>query len=70
MRWDLRRLTQLRTHDLVESGVVREVVTERDNDIAVKQQTFALTAVGDIRKLMGTDIQMFGKNLSIAACLI
>lgn len=47
-----------------------ETVYKRKNDVAIKKQPFAFTAVGDIRELMGRDIELLGENLPVAAGLI
>ncbi len=47
-----------------------ETVYKGKNDVAVKKQPFAFTAVGDIRELMRGDIELLGENLPVAAGLI
>ena len=48
----------------------REAVCKGKNDIAVKKQPFAFTAVGDIRELVRRDIELLGEYLPVAAGLI
>ena len=48
-RIDLRRL---RRHDAVQLGILREPILERQNDVAVEQQTLAFAALSDIGQLM------------------
>ena len=46
------------------------MIHKRKNDIAKKQQPFALAGVGHIGKLMGRNIKLFRKNLPVAVGLI
>lgn len=66
----LSSLGKFGTHDLVKGSVFRELVTERDNDVAVEQKSFALRTIGYIRKLVVGNGQCFGKNLPVTGCLI
>jgi len=47
-----------------------EAVYEGQDNVAIKKQPFAFTAVGDIRELMRGDIELLGENLPVAAGLI
>ena len=47
-----RHLLRFGGHDAVQLGVLREVVNEGQDRVAVEQQPLALAGVGHIRKLM------------------
>lgn len=66
----IRNLRKLGGHNLVQFKVGRESVHKRQDYIAIEQKPFALAGVRHIGELMGTDIQLLGKNLSIAAGLV
>lgn len=46
------------------------MIYKRKNRAAIKKKPFAFTAVGDIRELMGRNIQLFGENLPVAGRLV
>ena len=46
------------------------MINERQNDIAEKQQPFALAGVGHIGKLMGRDVELLCENLPVSVGLI
>ena len=49
---------------------MRKMIHERDNGIAVKEQTFPGVGIGDIAQLIRGNVKLFGKNLPVAARLI
>ena len=57
----LRNFGKAGREDAVEFKVFREVIDERQNDVAEEQQTFALAGVGHIGKLMGRDLSCFAR---------
>lgn len=46
------------------------MIDEWENDIAVEQQPFTFTGMGNIGQLVGRDVQGVGKNLAVARRLI
>ena len=63
-------LIGLRCHQAVQFQRSIKLILERDNRIAVEQQPLALVAVRNIGKLERRDIQLLGKDLPIAGCLV
>ena len=57
-------------HEAVQTGGFIKSVFEGDNDISVKQQSFAFAGIGDVGKLPGRNIQLFGKDCPVAARLV
>ena len=57
-------------HDAVQFGVLREVVNEGQDRVAVEQQPLALAGVGHIRKLMRRNVELLCENLPVASGLI
>lgn len=57
-------------HDTVQLGVLREVVNEGQDRVAVEQQPLALAGVGHIRKLMRRNVELLRQNLPVASGLI
>jgi len=57
-------------HDAVKLRIAGEAVHEGQDDVAIKKQPFAFTAVGDIRELVRRDIELLGEYLPVAAALI
>ena len=54
----------------VHHGIGREIIRKRQNDLIVADQTFTGSAVGDKLHLLWTDVQLFGKNITVAGSLI
>ena len=46
------------------------MIDEWENDIAIEQQSFAFTGMGDIGQLVRRDIQGTGENLPVASSLV
>ena len=46
------------------------MIDEWENDIAVEQQSFTFTGMGNIGQLVGRDVQGVGKNLPVTRRLI
>ena len=46
------------------------MIDEWENDIAIEQQSFAFTGMGDIGQLVGRDVQGIGENLPVASSLV
>ena len=46
------------------------MIDEWENDIAVEQQSFTFTGMGNIGQLVGRDVQGVGKNLAVTRRLI
>ena len=65
----LQALTGTCGHDAVEVIVLREMILEGQNDIAVEQQAFAGAGVGHIGQLMGRDVELLGEDGAVASCL-
>ena len=57
-------------HNAVKLGVLREVIHERQDCRAIKQQALALTGVGHIAKLVRGNPQLLRQNLTVSACLV
>ena len=66
---DLQVFTRTGGHDAIQLIVLREMILEGQNDIAVKQQAFAGAGVGHIGQLMGGDVELLGKDGTVASCL-
>ena len=54
----------------VQLSVLREVVNEGQDRVAVEQPSLALTGVGHIRKLMRRNVELLCENLPVASRLI
>ena len=57
-------------HNAVKLGVLREVIHERQDRGAIKQQALALTGVGHIAKLVCGNAQLLGEDLPVPASLV
>ena len=57
-------------HNAVKLGILREVIHERQDCRAIKQQALALTGVGHIAKLVCGNAQLLRQNLTVSACLV
>ena len=66
---DLQVFTGTGGHDAIQLIVLREMILEGQNDIAVKQQAFAGAGVGHIGQLMWRDVELLGKDGAVACCL-
>ena len=56
-------------HNPVEFGILREFIRERQDDVAVEQQTFARIGLLDVGKLVLGNTELFGENLPVTGCL-
>ena len=65
-----REIRQAGRHDAVQSGILREPILERQDDIAIEQQAFAFAALGDVGQLMRRNAQLLHQNLTVARCLV
>ena len=65
-----RDLRQLGGHDAIQLQICGEVIDEWEYDIAVEQQSFTFTGMGNIGQLVGRDVQGVGKNLAVTRRLI
>ena len=63
------KLTGASGHDAVQLIVLREMILEGQNNIAVEQQAFTGSGVGHIGQLMGRDVELLGKDGAVACCL-
>ena len=70
MLLSLRNFGKAGRKDAVEFKVFREVIDERQNDVAEEQQPFTLAGMGYIGKLMGRDVELLCENLSVSVGLI
>ena len=66
---NLQVFTRASGHDAVQLIVLREMILEGQNDIAVEKQAFAGSRVGHIGQLMGRDVELLGKDGAVACCL-
>jgi len=66
----LRNFGKAGRKDAVEFKVFREVIDERQNDVAEEQQPFALAGMGHIGKLVGRNVQLLCQDLSVSVGLI
>ena len=66
---DLQVFTRTGGHDAIQLIILRKMILERQNDIAVEQQAFAGAGVGHIGQLMGRDVELLGKDGTVAGCL-
>lgn len=65
-----REIRQAGRHDAVQSGILREPILERQDDIAIEQQAFAFAALGDVGQLMRRNAQLLRQNLTVTCRLI
>ena len=65
-----RHLLRFGGHDAVQLGILREVVNEGQDRVAVEQQPLALTGVGHIGELMRRNVELLCENLPVASGLI
>ena len=65
-----REIRQAGRHDAVQSGILREPILERQDDIAIEQQALAFAALGDVGQLMRRNAQLLRQNLTVTRCLV
>ena len=57
-------------HQAIQFQRSIELILKWDNRVAVEQQSLALVAIRHIRQLERRNIQLLGKDLSVAGCLV